>query len=77
MTHFHSDHIGDLDGLRLQTWGAERRVPLKVSLPNGVAERAFLAGVSEIRPAGWLLGRDGTLIRLPGRSNEVEQTELD
>ncbi|MGN6150066.1 MAG: MBL fold metallo-hydrolase, partial [Rhizomicrobium sp.] len=35
-THFHSDHIGDLGELRLQTWVAGRRSPLKVYGPPGV-----------------------------------------
>jgi ribonuclease Z len=30
LTHFHSDHIGDLGEFRLQTWGAGRRKPLAV-----------------------------------------------
>jgi ribonuclease Z len=46
-------------------------------LPNGIAERAFLDGVSLVRPHDWLLGRDGTLIRLPGHSDAIEQTEIN
>jgi ribonuclease Z len=46
-------------------------------LPNWFVERAFLAGVSDVRPNGWALGRDGTLIRLPGNSDTVEQTTID
>jgi len=42
-----------------------------------VAEHAFLAGVSSVRPDGWILGRDGTLIRLPGHSIAIEKTEVD
>jgi ribonuclease Z len=41
------------------------------------AEHAFLAGVSDVRPDGWLLGHDGTLIRLPGHSETIEQTEVN
>src|ERR1700761_4307302 len=40
LTHFHSDHIGDLGELRLQTWVAGRRTPLKVYGPEGVADVA-------------------------------------
>jgi ribonuclease Z len=43
-------------------------------LPNFIAERAFLRGVSDVRPNGWLMGRDGTLIRLPGHSDTIETT---
>jgi len=45
-------------------------------LPNGIAERAFLRGVSDVRPDGWVLAHDGLLIRLPGHSNAIEQTSL-
>lgn len=46
-------------------------------LPNWIARRAFLNGVSEVRPNGWVLGRDGLLIRLPGHSDTIEQSMLD
>jgi ribonuclease Z len=45
-------------------------------LPNGIAERAFLSGVAQARHGDWMLGRDGTLIRLPGHSTEIEKTSL-
>jgi ribonuclease Z len=46
-------------------------------LPDAIAERAFLAGVSDVRPDGWLLGRDGTLIRLPGHSDAIEKATVN
>jgi ribonuclease Z len=36
LTHFHSDHIGDLGEVRLQTWVAGRNAPLAVYGPPGV-----------------------------------------
>jgi ribonuclease Z len=45
-------------------------------LPNWIAERAFLAGVSGTRHGDWMLGRDGTLIRLPGHSDVIEKTAI-
>jgi ribonuclease Z len=36
LTHFHSDHIGDLGELNLQTWAARRPGPLKVYGGPGV-----------------------------------------
>jgi ribonuclease Z len=45
-------------------------------LPNWIAERAFLGGVSETRHGDWMLGRDGTLIRLPGHSVVIEKTQI-
>jgi ribonuclease Z len=45
-------------------------------LPTSFAEHAFVDGVSGVRRDGWLLGRDGTLIRLPGHSDTIERTSL-
>ena len=45
LTHFHSDHIGDLGEYDLQTWGAGRPGPLPVFGPPGV-ERV-VAGFAE------------------------------
>jgi ribonuclease Z len=45
-------------------------------LPNWIAERAFLAGVSDTRQGDWMLGHDGTLIRLPGHSDEIEKSAI-
>lgn len=36
LTHFHSDHIGDLGELQLQTWAGGRRAPLAVYGGPGV-----------------------------------------
>ena len=38
LTHFHSDHIGELGEIRLQTWVAGRKTPLKVYGPPGVEQ---------------------------------------
>jgi ribonuclease Z len=46
-------------------------------LPNFIAERAFFDGVSDVRPDGWVMGRDGMLIRLPGHSDAIEQTKVN
>ena len=45
LTHFHSDHIGELGEFNLQTWGAGRPGPLQVFGPPGV-ERV-VAGFNE------------------------------
>jgi ribonuclease Z len=45
LTHFHSDHIGELGEFNLQTWGAGRPSPLRVIGPPGV-ERV-VAGFQE------------------------------
>ncbi len=38
LTHYHSDHIGDLGELRMQSWAAGRAAPLSVYGPTGVAQ---------------------------------------
>jgi ribonuclease Z len=45
LTHYHSDHIGDLGEFNLQTWVAGRTMPLPVYGPEGV-ERV-VAGFQE------------------------------
>ncbi|HEY1632885.1 MAG TPA: MBL fold metallo-hydrolase [Rhizomicrobium sp.] len=45
ITHLHSDHIGELGEIQLQTWVAGRRTPLKVYGPPGI-ERV-VAGFNE------------------------------
>ena len=36
LTHFHSDHIGDLGALNMQSWAMGRLLPLRVYGPPGV-----------------------------------------
>lgn len=38
LTHFHSDHIGELGELNLQSWLQGRQIPLAVYGPPGVAQ---------------------------------------
>ena len=38
---------------------------------ESLVERVFLRGVAEVRPKGWIVGDDGTLVTLPAASNEV------
>lgn len=45
ITHLHSDHIGGLAEIRLQTWVAGRRAPLKVYGPPGIEQ--VVAGFNE------------------------------
>ena len=40
LTHFHSDHSGDLGEVSMQTWAAGRSRPLKVYGPPGVEQVA-------------------------------------
>jgi ribonuclease Z len=45
ITHLHSDHIGGLADIRLQTWVAGRKSPLKVYGPRGIEQ--VVAGFNE------------------------------
>ncbi len=41
LTHFHSDHIGDIGEMVMQSWAAGREEPMKLYGPNGVK---YIAG---------------------------------
>jgi ribonuclease Z len=45
--------------------------------PNPVVERIFVRGVSDIRSNGFVVSRDGLIVRLPAGSKEIEQTYID
>ena len=45
LTHFHSDHIGDLGEFRMQSWVAGRKQPLPVY--GGAGVERIVAGVNE------------------------------
>jgi ribonuclease Z len=45
--------------------------------PNAFMERLYVRGVDDVRPDGWLLGEDGTLIGLPSGSDEVRVGTID
>jgi ribonuclease Z len=65
LTHFHSDHIGDLGEFNLQTWVAGRRGPLPVYGPEGV-ERVT-AGFNEAYAldAGYRVAHHGADFLVP------------
>jgi ribonuclease Z len=46
-------------------------------LPNQIAVRAFLKGVSDVRPDGVKAGHDGMIVRLPGHSSEIDVGDVD
>ena len=45
-------------------------------LPNAIAERVFLRGVSDVRGDGVILGYDGLYLELPAGSEEVVEHDL-
>jgi ribonuclease Z len=45
--------------------------------PNGFVQRVFVRGVADVRPEGWMLGRDGLLVELPLGSGAVDVRYLD
>ena len=40
--------------------------------PNPIVERIFLRGVSDVRPSGTAIARDGFLVTLPANSKAIE-----
>jgi ribonuclease Z len=44
---------------------------------NDLMERAFVRGVSSVRPGAWLVGHDGLLLTLPADSDEMRQSTLE
>ncbi len=77
LTHFHSDHIGDLGEFNLQTWGAGRPTPLQVYGPPGV-ERV-VAGFAEAYAldTGYRVAHHGAQLLPPAISRmEAHPVEL-
>ncbi|MBL6852135.1 MAG: MBL fold metallo-hydrolase [Alphaproteobacteria bacterium] len=46
-------------------------------LPNGIAVRAFMKGVSDVRPDGVKVGHDGMVVRLPGGSQDIDVGDVN
>ena len=46
-------------------------------LPNDIAVRAFLKGVSDVRPDGVKVGHDGLIVRLPPHSSEMNVGDVN
>lgn len=44
--------------------------------PNALIARAFVRGMSAVRPSGWELGDDGLYVELPGGSSAVHTGQL-
>lgn len=45
-------------------------------LPNAIAERVYLRGVSDVRKRGFMIGYDGLYLRLPAGSEKIETIDL-
>ncbi|MFH1138173.1 MAG: MBL fold metallo-hydrolase [Pseudomonadota bacterium] len=60
LTHFHSDHIGDLGELSMQTWVAGRAAPLLVYGPPGVEKVAAGFQAAYALDAGYRVAHHGT-----------------
>jgi ribonuclease Z len=74
LTHFHSDHIGELGEIRLQTWVSGRKKPLTVYGPPGV-ERV-VAGFNEAYAldAGYRTAHHGAKLLPPGAVDMAPKT---
>jgi ribonuclease Z len=72
-------HTAPVEAARIANEAGVRRLVfthLLPILPNRLAERFFLRGVSDVRSHGVELGHDGLLLRLPGESERIEETTL-
>ena len=72
-------HSAPVDAARIANEAGVKRLVfthMLPPLPNMVARRLFLNGVSAVRPRGVEIGHDGLLIRLPGNSSDIEETTL-
>jgi ribonuclease Z len=45
--------------------------------PNRLVAKVFLRGVADVRPTGWVLADDGTLVTLPAESDVVSVSTVD
>src|SRR5262249_22911893 len=73
-------HTSPIDAARIANRAHARLLVLTHLLPivpNAIAGRAFLRGVSNVRPDGVTLGHDGLIVRLPGGTDSVDQGALD
>jgi ribonuclease Z len=78
LTHFHSDHIGELGEWNLQTWGAGRPGPLRVFGPRGV-ERV-VQGFSEAfaLDSGYRTAHHGPVVMNPEKGKmEAKPFDVD
>ena len=80
LTHFHSDHIGDLGEFRMQSWVAGRAAPLPVMGPDGVGEivggfnQAYAADASYRAGEHGLDAQASNLVAQPfGLASEAER----
>jgi ribonuclease Z len=73
ITHLHSDHIGGLADIQLQTWVAGRKTPLKVYGPPGI-ERV-VAGFNEAYAidAGYRTAHHGAALLPPQAAGMVAE----
>jgi ribonuclease Z len=66
LTHYHSDHIGDLGEVNLQTWAQGRDHPLRVYGPPGVAEVVGGFAQAYALDEGYRVAHHGAALMPPG-----------
>lgn len=66
VTHFHSDHIGELGEIRLQTWVAGRNMPLAVYGPPGIDQVVGGFNQAYALDAGYRTAHHGAQMLPPG-----------
>ncbi|TNE35708.1 MAG: MBL fold metallo-hydrolase [Alphaproteobacteria bacterium] len=79
-THFHSDHIGDLGEIAMQSWAAGRQGPLAVFGPEGVEDVATGFALAYRMDEGYRVAHHGADHMAPGglqlAAREIDLTLL-
>lgn len=75
-THYHSDHIGDLGEIAMQSWAAGRKGPLPVYGPKGVEDVATGFALAYHLDEGYRIAHHGADHMAPG-SLQMAAQEID
>jgi ribonuclease Z len=74
LTHFHSDHIGDLGEVNMQTWAQGRSRPLRVYGPPGVDQVVGGFAQAYALDEGYRIAHHGTALMPPANWQMVPMT---
>lgn len=76
LTHFHSDHFGDLGEFRLNSWVAGRSAPLPVYGPTGVADVVNGVNLAFAQDDAYRRAHHGALLAANGAALEARDFGL-
>ncbi|GAA5314830.1 MAG: MBL fold metallo-hydrolase [Candidatus Pelagadaptatus aseana] len=76
LTHFHSDHIGDLGEFNMMTWAQGRPAPLNVYGPQGVTEVVEGFAKAYGQDSGYRTAHHGPILLNPARGKMIPREIL-